>query len=61
MKRNDTTTAQPSPTVRALHADAAEDYARHQDAATALASRVQHDELRTNASESAACLQRRPF
>lgn len=52
---------EPTPKVRALQAEAAADYARHQDPNTATASAVQHNNMRANASENAGSLQRRSF
>jgi hypothetical protein len=50
---------EPSPAVRALQADAREDYAKHQEPNTATASATQHNDLRANASANAGFLGRR--
>jgi len=50
---------EPSATVRALQADAREDYTKHQEPNTATASATQHNDLRANASANAGFLGRR--
>lgn len=50
---------EPSDAVRALQADAAADYAKHHEPATAAASGVQHNDLREHASSNAGFFGRR--
>jgi hypothetical protein len=50
---------EPTPAVRAIQADAREDYAKHQEPNTATASATQHNDLRANASANAGFRGRR--